>query len=454
MPLGSQLSALGDEPARSNPTASNRQPEAGRAPAWLAWSVWGAAAFFYLAGFYLRVSPAVMTNELMRAFNITAGDLGNLSAVYFYTYVFMQIPTGVLVDSWGAQRLLILGSIAAAIGTLIFGTTSNFVVASTGRALVGGATAVGWVVTLKLATHWFPSQRFAMMSGLGLFMGNMGALVAQVPLRLAVEQFGWRAVIISSAVVVLLIAAFAWMLVRNDPHEDGYESYAPEVLQSTTHLSIWTLLKGFRHVFAYRNTWLIFVAQGGFVGSILTFTGLWGPPYLRARFGVPATTAAAICSVMIVCWAVASPLCGHWSDKMKRRKPIYVTGGLVAAAGWVVMFLVPGLPLSAFTPIAAVTSFACGAVIIGFAYAKESVPVQFLGTISGATNVGNMLGPMLLQPAIGRVLDRHWSGDLVGGLRVYSPDAFRSGFVLIVGWAMTTVVLTCLTRETHCRQRG
>jgi len=65
-----------------------------------------------------------------------------------------------------------------------------------------------------------------------------------------------------------------------------------------------------------------------------------------------------------------------------------------------------------------------------------------------------MLGPMLLQPAIGRVLDARWSGELVNGLRVYSPDAFRSGFLLIVGWAAVTVVLASLTRETHCLQGG
>jgi sugar phosphate permease len=425
-----------------------------RAPGWLAWSVWGTAAFFYLAGFYLRVSPAVMTSELMRAFNITAADLGNFSAVYFYTYVLMQIPTGVLVDSWGARRLLMIGSVAAAIGTFIFGSTSNVLVASLGRALVGGATAVGWVVTLKLATHWFPSRRFAMVSGLGLLMGNIGALVAQVPLRLLVEHFGWRAVAIASGVIVLLIAALAWGFVKNDPRDDGYETYAPMALQTTDRRSLWTLLKGFRHVFAYRNTWLIFLAQGGFVGSMIAFTGLWGPPYLRARFGVPPTTAAAICSVMIVCWAVASPLCGHWSDKMGRRKPIYLAGAVVAAAGWTLMFTATTLPLPVFVAVSAVTSFACGAVILGFAYAKESVPVHFLGTISGATNVGNMVGPMLLQPAIGRVLDQRWSGEVVNGLRVYGADAFRSGFLLIIAWATITAVLIAFTTETHCRQAG
>ena len=423
-----------------------------RAPGWLAWSVWGTAAFFYLAGFYLRVSPAVMTNELMRAFGIGAAQLGSFSAVYFYAYVAMQIPTGVLVDSWGARRLLMIGALAAAIGTIMFGATTSLVVGSLGRAIVGGATAVGWVVTLKLATHWFPSRRFAMVSGLGLFMGNMGALVAQVPLRIAVERFGWRGVIIASAAILLLVAALTWSVVRNDPREDGYASYAPEELQSKEHSSVWTLLKGFRHVFAYRNTWLIFLAQGGFVGSMLAFTGLWGPPYLRARFGVPATTAAAVCSVMIVCWAVASPLCGHWSDKIGRRKPIYVAGAVVAACGWALMFWIPTLSLTAFMLLGAVTSFASGAVILGFAYAKESVPVRFLGTISGATNVGNMLGPMLLQPAIGKILDRLWSGETANGLRVYAADAFRFGFLLIVGWTILTVVLAACTRETYCRQ--
>ena len=428
--------------------------KAERAPSWLSWSVWGVAAFFYLAGFYLRVSPAAMTTELMRSFSITAGDLGNLSAVYFYTYVLMQIPTGVLVDSWGARRLLMIGSVVAAAGTFVFGSTSNFVIASLGRALVGAATAVGWVVTLKIATHWFPSGRFAMVSGLGLFMGNMGALVAQVPLRLLVERFGWRAVAIASGAVVLLIAALAAALVRNDPRDDGYETYAPSELQRTDHRPVWTLLKGFRHVFAYRNTWLIFLAQGGFVGSMIAFTGLWGPPYVRTRFGVPPTTAAAVCSVMIVCWAVASPLCGYWSDRLQRRKPIYLLGAVVAAAGWTVMFYVAALPLALFVAISAVTSFACGAVILGFAYAKESVPVHFLGTISGATNVGNMIGPMLLQPAIGMVLDRRWSGQVVNGLRVYQPDAFRSAFLLIIAWSALTAVLIAFTRETHCRQAG
>jgi sugar phosphate permease len=416
----------------------------------LAWSVWAVAATFYLTAFYLRSSPAVMTTELMRDFGISASRLGNFSAVYFYAYIAMQIPTGVLVDSWGARRLLIAGSVAAAAGTCLFGLTSSYALASLGRLIVGGATAVGWVVTLKIATHWFPRQRFAMLSGLGLMMGNVGALVAQVPLRLLVEQFGWRAVAVGSAMVVLAVGAAAWAVVANDPLDKGFLSYAPKELQRT-HLTIGQLVREFPRIFTYRNTWLIFIAQGGFVGAMLSFTGLWGPTYLRQRFTLAATEASAVCSVMIVCWAVASPIAGHLSDKIGRRKPIYLGGALIAAAGWSTLFYAP-LPLAAFTLVAAVTSFACGAVVLGFAFAKESVPIQLLGTISGAINVGNMLGPTILQPAIGRVLDQRWAGAMANGVRAYSVDAFQAAFAMIVAWSLLTCLLTALTQETRCRQ--
>ncbi len=405
---------------------------------------------FYLTGFYQRVSPAVMTGELMRAFDIGAKNLGTLSAFYFYAYVVMQIPTGVLVDSWGARKLLLIGSLLAAAGTFLFGTTTIYALACLGRAIIGGSTAVGWIVLLKLTTHWFPARRFAMLSGLGLLFGNIGALTAQVPLRLAIERFGWRPVVLVSALAIVGVFALTWLIVKNDPSERHFQSYAHSLLQRQDVASKGALLNGFKQIFHYRNTWLIVLAQGGIVGPILSFTGLWGTPFLKARFGLAPANAAMVCSVMIVCWAVASPVCGALSDTIGRRKPIYLAGCLISTAGWFVLFYAP-LSLAAFVVVSALTSLASGGVVIGFAYTKESVPVQFLATATGAVNIGNMVGPMLLQPGIGRILDQKWSGQLSGGVRVYGVDAFQAGFLLIVAWSLVSCVLISLTRETHCK---
>ena len=437
---------------RPTPTHGISQTQPG--VSWRAWLVWGIAALFYLTGFYQRVSPAVMTTELMRDFGLGAKSLGSLSAFYFYFYVAMQIPVGVLIDSWGARKLLFWGALSAAAGTFLFGSTSNFAVACAGRAIVGGSTAAGWLVLLKLATHWFPPRRFAMMTGLGLFFGNLGALAAQVPLRLAIEHFGWRTVVLASAAIILGVWALVWAFVRNDPNESGLESHAPAALHGQNKKTIRALAAGFRKVFAYRNTWLIFFAQGGIVGPILAFTGLWGTPFLKVRFGLAPARAAAVCSIMIVCWAVASPIAGALSDRIGRRKPIYLLGALISGAGWTLMFYANALPLTLFIAVAAVTSFASGAVVLGFAYAKESVPVEFLGTISGAVNIGNMVGPMLLQPAIGQILDRRWAGGMAGSVRIFDLAAFHSAFLLVLGWAALSCLLIAATGETFCRSRA
>src|SRR5437588_3336253 len=240
-----------DSLARSTQTAA----ETSAPPVWLSLIVWSIPAIFYLTAFYLRSSPAVMTGELMHSFGIGAKELGSLSAFYFYAYVLAQIPTGMLIDSWGARKLLIFCSISTAVGAFLFGATSRFAVACAGRAIVGGSTAAAWLVILKLATHWFPSRRFAMLSGLGLLIGNIGALTAQVPLRLLVENFGWRIVVTASACVVLLVAFLAWAFVRNDPVSRGYRSYAPALVQSRKNNSLVELAKGFQRMFGYRNTW-------------------------------------------------------------------------------------------------------------------------------------------------------------------------------------------------------
>ena len=100
--------------------------EPGEPPLTLAWLIWGLGALFYLAGFFQRVAPAVMTEELMRDFHISASGLGHLSGLYFYAYVAMQIPTGILADTLGPRKLLTAGCLVAGLGTLLFALSPGF----------------------------------------------------------------------------------------------------------------------------------------------------------------------------------------------------------------------------------------------------------------------------------------------------------------------------------------
>jgi MFS family permease len=420
---------------------------------YLAWTIWGFGALFYLMGFFQRVAPAVMTNELMHDFHISAAALGNLSAYYYYSYVAMQIPTGILADNWGPRRLLTTGAFVAATGILLFAMAPNIFWANLGRFLIGGSVAVAWVSTLKLAGAWFPPKYFAMLSGIALFFGIVGAVFAGPPLRLVVVAFGWRTIMLASAAVTFAVCAGVAFIVRDHPAEKGYAGFT-EPAPAAGSSSRRQIISGIIEVLRYPNVWLLFVIGGGIVGGVLTFGGLWGVPFLSTHHGLTTTQAAALNSTLLVAWGVGGPIFGGLSDRIGRRKPLFIAGCSLTVIGWSLILFIPHLTGAVLAIRLLITGFTSGCVVISFAFARESVPAHLAGTVIGMTNMGFMLGPTLLQPAVGWMLDRNWTGGWSNGVKIYSLHAYRTGFTLMIVWALLSFGLLLFTRETYCRPKS
>jgi MFS family permease len=412
--------------------------------------MWGLGAAFYMSGFYQRVAPAVMTDHLMADFSIGAASLGNLSAFYFYSYVAVQIPTGILVDSWGPKKLLTLGAFASCLGAFLFAAAPAIMIANAGRLLIGGGVGVAWVALLKLSMHWFNPRRFATIAGLALCCGVVGAVSAGVPLRIMLDHFGWRPVMLVSAGLSLVVAVAILIVVRDDPSEHGYAGFMPpDAFRSASTLSV---LEGLMKVFRYKNTWLLTFAPAGLTGSVLAFSGLWGIPFLSTHYGLSPAKSAALTSALLTAFAFGGPVSGALSDRIGRRKPLFLGGCLIAGAGWAMILFIPGWPVWLLTVLLIIAGFASGTMVLSFAFAKESVPSSLAGTVTGVCNTGIMTGPMVLQPAMGWVLDRNWSGLIENGVRIYHMEAYRSAFVLMIIGSILAALLIYFTTETHCRQ--
>ena len=420
-------------------------------PMTLAWFIWGLGALFYLAGFFQRVAPAVMTQELMQDFHISASGLGHLSGLYFYAYVAMQIPTGILADTLGPRKLLTAGCMVAGMGTLLFALSPGFFWAGLGRLLIGGSVAVAFVGLLKLSSSWFPKKIYAFVTGNALSVGLIGAVTAGPPLRFLMDTFAWRQVISITGVMTLVLGGVIWFVVRDRPQEKGYPGFTDQTPPATS-LSARRIWQDHSKVFQYRNIWLLFIIPGGIAGCILTFSGLWGVAYLISHYQMSPARAAALTSVLLVGWAVGAPVFGWLSDHMGKRKPLYMVGIMVLALGWSLILFRENLAFFQLVAVFSVTGFFSGCIIISFAFVMESVPLSLSGTAAGLTNMGVMMGPMLLQPFVGRILDYHWTGQMIDGVRSYSLDAYEYGFIPMMVWIIVSVGLLFFTKETNCRQ--
>lgn len=413
--------------------------------------MWGLAAAFYLYGFFQRVAPASLAHDLMRDFGLTATALGNLSAFYFYAYAAMQLPTGVLVDRYGPARVLFIGALLAGIGSLLFALSPTPALAAIGRGLIGGSHAVAWVAMLQLVTHWFALAKFGTMAGWSLAVGTIGAVLAGPPLRWLADLYGWRAVVAVAGIMAIALALVIRRLVRDDPRDRGYAGRVP--LRAGAGVGRPPIWRGVVDIWKIRNTGLLFLVNSGLCGAFLAFTALWGVPFFTQVHALSVQQASLITSAMLVLFAAGGPLIGAWSDKLQRRKPPFIGGASMLAVSFTLLAAAPSAPLTILVPLLLAGAFGAGAMAVSFGFAKESAPAQLQGTVIGAVNMGAMVGTLIQMPIIGVILDAHWSGEVINGVRQYSVAAYQQGWLMLAGWIALSTLLLTLTRETHAGRR-
>lgn len=92
---------------------------------------------------------------------------------------------------------------------------------------------------------------------------------------------------------------------------------------------------------------------------------------------------------------------------------------------------------------------------------RELSPNEAAGTAIAATNMFVMLGAMLLQPLIGRLLDwsawiHHASSEVLTKIPMkhiiqYSPEDYRLAMSIVPIGIVIAAILTYFIRETHAQ---
>lgn len=416
-------------------TTPTEQPVS-RARAWAAF-VLGTAYFGY--AFAQRVAPSVMSAELMRDLAVGAAALGGLSAFYFYVYAGIQLPVGVLIDRFGPRKLLSTALVLCAFASLGFAMSDSVLAASISRGLIGGTVAFGFVGTLTIATYWFPPARFAMLSGVLLTVGMLGAMMGQAPLRILVEQLGWRDAMLALGAVGAALGILLYLVVPERPGKAAPRDDHPSPLG------------GIKAVVTNAQSWMCAAIGFGLTGTLLAFSSLWAVPWLSTVRGFPVSEAAAIASLVFLGWAVGAPVLGWASDHMGRRKPIIFAGVALSLA---TLCLIVYAEITGGTTLA-VLFFLNGvgscAMVICFGAVRELNRKENSATALGLTNMFVVASGAVLQPLIGWLLDLNWSGELADGVRIYDAGAYATGFTTLVGANVLALVCGFGLRETYCR---
>ena len=408
------------------------------------WLILGVVAVAYVLSFFQRFAPAGIAHDLAAAFQTSAASLGVLAATYFYVYTVMQVPTGIMVDTLGPRRILLLGGIVGGAGSLLFGLAPSLEVALVGRTLVGLGVSVTFIAMLKIIALWFEESRFATLVGASMLIGNLGSVLAGAPLSALAQATGWRGVFIGVGMVSLVLGAACWLIVRDRPDGAAGEAARPKVDRTV-------VLSGLLSVLRNPATWPATLVNFGVAGSFFAFGGLWAMPFLTQGLGLPRAVASVHLSLYFAGFALGCLFIGTLSDRLGRRKPVVIAATHFYGLIWLVWLSGLTPPLWATYGLFALMGLATASFSLTWACSKEVNPPLLSGMSTSVTNMGGFLAGALLQPLVGWIIDLRWAGTVANGMRVYAPEDIRVGLLAVAAAAWFGAACAWRLRETRCR---
>lgn len=372
-----------------------------------------------------RLSTAVLSEDLLAAFAISATALGTLHASFFYIYAVMQLPAGVFADRWGATRTVVAGTVVMSLGGAAFGLAEGFLTAFLGRALIGLGGSVLFIAILRFCANWFRPDEFARMSGLTMATAGLGGILATTPLAVVIGAIGWRETMLALGAVGLAFAVLVAVLSRDSPSDAGFEQI--EGVPAPGSPSIRDVARNTRAVLDERETWLVGMMLFFGTGVNITVFGLWGVPYIVQVYGTTVQQASMYTLLGSAGLLVGPPTIGWVSDRLGQRTPLIVIGQLVFVAVFATLALTGAPPLFVVGAVFFLAGTLAGTYALCYAVIKERHTGEASGVSTGTINTLAFTGAAVFPTAMGAVLDTFATGT-VNGTTAYSVLGYRYAF--------------------------
>jgi sugar phosphate permease len=405
------------------------------------WVVFGVVASIYFLVYFHRVSTSVIATDLLAAFETNATALGFMSSMYFYLYAFEQPIVGHLSDRLGARRVVGLWSLTAALGCILFGLAPTIGWASVGRAFIGFGVGGVYVPAMKAFSQWFRKKEFAVMIGLLLASGNLGAIVATTPLAWMANVWGWRSSFLVIGGVTLGLALITLFLVRDHPGKSESErgDAAPgEEQTASAGVSAFQVLSSLRF-------WVLGAIFFGIFGGSIAFQGLWATPFLMTILKLDRLQASGLNMLIPVGFIIGAPLSGWLGGRVFRsRVHVLILLLFIWTGCWVALtFGAAFLGTGGFLPLLTIMGVAAGgAATTLWAIVRETTRARIFGLTSGLLNPFPLLGMAVMQGWTGAILDH--TGKVNGA---YPPQAYREAFLVCLLIAAFCLVLCVWFRK-------
>jgi sugar phosphate permease len=404
------------------------------------WIVFASVLFTYFIIVSQRTAPGLISDQLMKDFNVTASTIGLLASIQFFAYAGLQVPVGILSDRFGPNLFLIVGTLLTGIGTLIYSLAPNESILLLARLIVGTGDATIWVNVVLILSQWFKGNEFIKLLGMAGMSGSLGFLMATVPFSIWIALTGWRASFFTMGIILCLCGILLYFVLVKNPKRmiknndvTSSSTIKPEHRREKTLVIL-------NRIFHNRQAWAAFLCHFGAVGTYVGFIGSWAVPFGMHVYEMTLSDASQFIMIGLIGAIIGAPLTSWISSRLHSIKKPYIFVHLMIFLSWAAFLLFNGKPpLFMLILLFLLIGYGNGASALTFAVVRKSFDVKEVGVVSGFANMGGFLSAVLLPSIFGKVLDHFHAAE--------STVGYFYGFVIPVIFSMIGLIGGILIKE-------
>ena len=365
----------------------------------------------FLAGYFVsyvyRTVNAIIGPEIARELGLTAAGLGLLTAVYFFAFAVFQLPLGVLLDRYGPRRVNATLLLVAAAGGTWFALGQTAFELTAARAIIGLGVSGCLMASFSAFALWYPPERLATMNGIAFASGMLGAVVATVPLEIALRALHWREVFAGIVALTVAVSLVLYLVV-------------PERSSAPKGGSLAEQWRGFAQLARDAAFWRAALCIGSSQLAAVSLSTLWVATWLRDVAGYSPAEVARALLVFSVAMMFGYVGFGRAADAMTRRglSTLPLLAGGVAVASLCLALLALGVR-SGVVALWTVFFVSATAIVLSYPLFSRRYPREMAGRVNTALNVFVFVGMFSGQWAVGLLLSL-WPPTATG----YAPEAY------------------------------
>ncbi len=379
----------------------------------------------YFVENFLRSAAGALTPVLIRALGISHGAMGLLVSAYFFVYGLMQLPSGILSDTFGAKKTILGFTALTVVGVFLFWVSTSYGLLFAAQFLVGVGCSTFYINAVKLVSTWFPADRRATAIGVLSASSGLGNALSYIGFPIAMEALGgWRRLYLYMSVVLVANWAMNFFILK--------EREEPQMSHSTGRgpilASVGSVLRD-RRIYPFLTGYISASTGWVFMNWVTQYLmDAKGFTYLQVGQIASLGTLAGIPGCIVVAWV---------SDRfMSRKLPLVGFAGVYAVSLAVFYLLPASAPLTLYMAISFALNFCISFWVLFFSMIPETLPPETASIGLGIVNGAGTIGFSFIAPVYGALV------DVTGGYGA-------SNAMILVTAAATPIIFLLFVKECY-----